>query len=145
MSETGSARNTEKKHKICKCPSVDCDDFIKYELAEGGNYWVGCDTCCFHNNLPNLLARKLQAKIKQLEADNRKLKQDCLDFVDLGTDQFVTEKILKLEADNKELESNVKLALDCLTDKSNPYWGNEDYERWVNDTLRDSVSNGKSD
>jgi len=42
------------------------------------------------------------------------LEKDCLEWVELGTDQFVTEKIVKLEQRIAELESNLNKCKEVL-------------------------------
>lgn len=55
------------------------------------------------NKESELYLKDLENKYYKLMEENKKLKQDCLDFVELGTDQFITEKITRLEAENKGL------------------------------------------
>jgi hypothetical protein len=68
------------------------DDFaIWFEESNfGGDMWN--DFRSAHKQLV-----RQQSQITELEEENKKLKQDCLDFVELGTDQFVTEKITELK------------------------------------------------
>lgn len=70
MSEEMTAENKDKKISIAKCPNVECEDTIKYEAMENGNYWVGCDSCCYHSQLPNILRNEfdlLTVKNKSLQ------------------------------------------------------------------------------
>jgi hypothetical protein len=46
---------------------------------------------------------------------NKKIEQDIKDFVELGTDQHVTEKIVRLESENKKMRD----ALEFYADEEN--------------------------
>ena len=52
----------------------------------------------------------LKNKDNEIESLNQKiieLEKDCADFVYLGTDQFVTEKIIRLESENKAIDQRI--------------------------------------
>ncbi len=57
--------------KICKCPSVSCSDYIKFEWTSMGNLSIGCNTCCWHKLIPNPMRNEVEELKKQIPAKPR--------------------------------------------------------------------------
>lgn len=74
-----SAPTKEELSIVCKCP--DCEDNIRHEWGKFGQLWIGCNSCCWHRQIPN----PLQNKIKDLE---QRLAE--------------AEKVLRIYADNPD-------------------------------------------